>query len=141
MTIRSFFWCAAFALPAAAAAQVQSDAAAGQAQAAQPAPAQQQQQQAPAQAQQQGCAAAAQSGQAQGQKRHGMGHDVGNAAAGGASQVAGAAVAGPIGAAVAPVVVNHVGRKLKHAIKGRKPPQQQAQAAADQPACGGQPAQ
>jgi hypothetical protein len=121
----------AAALPAAAMAQSQQQG--QQAQQAQPQQAQAQQTQQTddqqgQQQQQQGCNQQSGANQQGQQKRSSLGHDVGNAAATGGSQVAGAAVAGPIGAAVAPVLVNHVGHAVKRAIKGKKKGGQQAQA-------------
>jgi hypothetical protein len=49
-----------------------------------------------------------------------LGHDVGNVAVHQGSRVAGAAVAGPVGAAVAPVVTHHVGHAVKRVVKGKK---------------------
>jgi hypothetical protein len=71
------------------------------------------------------CAAQA---QPQRPKSHGAVHAVGNAAVSAGSRVAGTAVAGPIGGAVAPVVVKQAGRAVKHVVKGDTKPTQQAEA-------------
>lgn len=54
------------------------------------------------------------------QEHRSLGHDLGNVAANHGSRVAGAAVAGPVGAAVAPTVTHHVGHAVKRVVKGKK---------------------
>src|SRR3954469_18906325 len=128
MRLTGYVVAAALFVPAARAAQdqPQSD------QQAAPAQDQQQQQPQPQQAEQpaqdQQPAEQPAQGQACQQKKPSFARDAGSAAARTGGQIAGGAVAGPVGAAVGGVAVDHVGRAVKHAVKGKHRSRRAAQA-------------